>query len=130
MKNRFLTNLLLVQLLIFVFSVSLGVADEKQGYIQASPTHLSANQNLPARLLGKTMQLISHKDSIRLPQIAQAKKVQPQVTAKLFDPQRKESPIRTARLFKIKIQTSREVVAMPVATVVEKEVSAETESNR
>ena len=78
--------------------------------------------NVLGKLLGKTMKTVSHKGASILPKIANSKRTNADKGApepsglNLFDPNRNESPIRTARLFRIQFNPP---VADPVAVPVQ-----------
>lgn len=72
------------------------------------------------KFLGKTMDTVSHSTPALLPFLSKAKKSTDKGAPEpehygLFDPRRSESPIRTARLFTIRVTP---VVAQPVAVPV------------
>jgi hypothetical protein len=103
---------------ILVISTSFGRSEEP---VSATPVLWAKpvkQTNVLGKLLGKTMKTVSHKGATILPKISHSKKDHadkgaPETSGlNLFDPHRNESPIRTARLFKIQINPT---VADPVA---------------
>jgi len=82
--------------------------------IQAAP--VSQNSGL-GKLLGKTINMVSSSGSgIFSKPVSRDKGAPEEKPMGLFDPRRSESPVRTARLFKIQINPP---VAEPVVTVAE-----------
>lgn len=86
--------------------------------VQAVQIETSAGAKL-GKILGKTIDAVSLKGTKFLePRVSKARKLPDETREKLspkwFDPQRKESPIRTARLFKIQVIPPVETI--PVAT--------------
>lgn len=86
--------------------------------VQAVQIETSAGARL-GKFLGKTIDAVSLKGTKLLePRVSKARKLPDETREKLspkwFDPQRKESPIRTARLFKIQVIPPVETI--PVAS--------------
>lgn len=86
--------------------------------VQAVQIETSAGARL-GKFLGKTIDTVSLKGTWLLdPRVSKARKLPEETREKLspkwFDPQRKESPIRTARLFKIQVIPPVETI--PVAS--------------
>ena len=125
MKHNFHKNCILprIFLVVLVFITSASQAED-QPLVPTAPPVLWAkpvNQGKGlGKILGKTMKIVSLKDSGRLfhnnSRKENADLAAPETSnPKLFDPKRNESPIRTARLFRIQINPPEDALeAVPV----------------
>lgn len=122
-KHNQKTNCTAVLLAIFsTFIVAKLSADERQEAVvtatpvaqvipkPVAPTAPYKRDKGLAKFFGKTMKTVSHKKKRNLPLYNEKGELKNDIASRLLDPQRKESPIRTARLFKIQISEGKQAV--------------------